>query len=514
MTLESLNLPTPHLEFDQYHILGSNRLIREERARPNERWEELWARLNPDQRIAADTISDAVDLDGNGGVYFVDGPGGTGKTTLQNTVMAKIRAQGHIALAVASSGIASTLLAGGRTAHSRFKIPLNADARASCGVKKLTDLAELLQEVKLIFWDEISAQNKHDVEAVDQMLQDIRGNKDSFGGVVVCFCGDFRQTLPIVPGAGPGRTIGACLKKSYLWNETTVLQLTINMRLFNPNLTEQCRKDTEEFARKLLAIGSGSGPGNSAEWEYGFVKENTTAALIQTIYSDLCRLHILDNQYFASRAILAGTNKHVASLNQLILTLLRGIEHTSVSLNQVVCEEEGELMPVEYMNSLEDASLPPHILKLKIGCPVMLLRNLDASRNLCNGTRLRVHRVGTKILECRILGGEDNGEIHLIPRIPLQSPDKTKFHTKFKRTQFPVRLAFAMTINKSQGQSLEHVGVNLDPQVFAHGQLYVAFSRVTNLHGLHIIVPQVLSFPQPDLPKRRITNVVYSQVLK
>lgn len=218
------------------------------------------------------------------------------------------------------------------------------------------------------------------------MLQDIRGNKNSFGGIVVCFCGDFRQTLPIVPGAGPGRTIGACLKKSYIWNETTVLWLTINILLFNPNLTEQCKKDTEEFAKKLLAIGNETGSGNTIEWEYGFVERNTTEALIQIIYSDLCRLHVLDNRYFSSRAILARTNKYVASLNQLVLALMRGIEHTSVLSNQVICEEEGELMPVEYINSLEDASLPPHILKLKISCPVMLFCNLDASRNLCNGT--------------------------------------------------------------------------------------------------------------------------------
>lgn len=151
LIFESLNLPVLHLEFDQYHTLGSNHLIQEERARPKQSWEELWTRLNPDQRIAADTLSDAVNLDGNGGVYFVNGPGGTGKTTLQNTVLAKVRAQGKIALAVASCEIASTLLAGGRTAHSRFKIPLNADARVFCGVKKLTNLAELLQKAKLIF---------------------------------------------------------------------------------------------------------------------------------------------------------------------------------------------------------------------------------------------------------------------------------------------------------------------------------------------------------------------------
>ena len=165
------------------------------------------------------------------------------------------------------------------------------------------------------------------------------------------------------------------------------------------------------------------------------------------------------------------------------------------------------------MNAFEPAALPPHHLELKTDCPVMLLRNLDQSMGLCNGTRLQVKHIGSKTLDCRILGGEHDGVRHLIPRIPLAPPDSNSLHAPFRRIQFPVRLAFSMTINKSQGQSLQRVGLCLSPEVFAHGQLYVALSRVTSKAGLAIVAPCHLQRKQPPLPARCIKNKVIPQVL-
>lgn len=111
---------------------------------------------------------------------------------MENTVLAKVRSAGKIALAVASSGIVATLLDGGQTAHLRFKIPIDIDANSVCDIRKSTYLRDLLDSTLLLFWDEALMQNKFCMHAVDRMFRDIKGRPDlPFGGIVVCFCGNF-----------------------------------------------------------------------------------------------------------------------------------------------------------------------------------------------------------------------------------------------------------------------------------------------------------------------------------
>ena len=114
--------------------------------------------------------------------------------------------------------------------------------------------------------------------------------------------------------------------------------------------------------------------------------------------------------------------------------------------------------------------MPPALLYLKIGCLVILLRNLDLGEGLCNGTRIVVLNVRKKVLQCRIISNDRRfkDKVVLIPRIRLSSNAET-LPVPLKRLQFPVRLAFAMTINKSQGQLVEHVGINLQISAFSHG---------------------------------------------
>ncbi|RZF47833.1 hypothetical protein LSTR_LSTR012848 [Laodelphax striatellus] len=112
-------------------------------------------KMIPDQKHVFDTILQAI-LSDQGGMFFLDAPGGTGKNFLINLILAKIQEKGEIALAVASSGIAATLLSGGRTAHSAFKLPLNMTLvdRPTCHIPRQSGTAKLLQKCKLIVWDE------------------------------------------------------------------------------------------------------------------------------------------------------------------------------------------------------------------------------------------------------------------------------------------------------------------------------------------------------------------------
>jgi len=180
------------------------------------------------------------------------------------------------------------------------------------------------------------------------------------------------------------------------------------------------------------------------------------------------------------------------------------------SVDRAASEEDKELFPIEYFNAFYETSLSPHKLCVKPGVPVMLLRNLDSPR-LYNGTRLRITRCGKQIFEGKIMGGTYYGEKVMLFKTPLQSKENNKrIPTPFVRKQYPVRPAFAITINKSQGQSIKYVGINLQARpAFSHGQLYMALSRVTRQGNLYIIGPDVPEYTNERLMK----NVIYKQVL-
>ena len=187
----------------------------------------------------------------------------------------------------------------------------------------------------------------------------------------------------------------------------------------------------------------------------------------------------------------------------------------------VVQNEDGtdnmnnNLYPTEFLNSLNVNGLPLHKLKLKDGALVMLLRNLDVEAGLCNGTTLKVLNISNKVLKVQITNGSHTGDIALIPRINL-TPTDTNLPFKLSRRQFPVRLCFAMTINKAQGQSINNLGVYLPSPVFGHGQLYVALSRAGMPHKTKVVISDIKDIQGTFINHegKYTSNVVYTEVLK
>ena len=115
------------------------------------------------------------------------------------------------------------------------------------------------------------------------------------------------------------------------------------------------------------------------------------------------------------------------------------------------------------------------------------MRNIDPANGLCNDTRLVVRGFQRNAINAEIVLGQHAGRRVFLPRIPLCPSDDDIFPFKFKRKQFPIRLSFAMTINKAQGQTIPIVGVYLADPIFSHGQLYVALSRATAKRNIKIL---------------------------
>ncbi|XP_060881929.1 uncharacterized protein LOC132953554 [Metopolophium dirhodum] len=202
--------------------------------------------------------------------------------------------------------------------------------------------------------------------------------------------------------------------------------------------------------------------------------------------------------WLCERAILTPKNDRAAVINEILLKSFKGTEMEYKSIDMVRKTDDAVHYPVGFLNALNPSGFPAHKLVLKVGAPIMLLRNLQPPK-LCNGTRLCVKALQNNVIEAIIIKGCAQGESTFIPRIPLLS---SNYPFEFKRLQFPIKVYFAMTINKLQGQSLKIAGIDLSDDCFTHGQFYVACSRVSSPTSLVILAPN-----------GRTTNVVYKEVL-
>jgi hypothetical protein len=468
--------------------------------------EQHIANLNPDQHSAFDKITSAI-TNSTGEIFFLHGPGGTGKTYLYNTLCYHLRSQAKIVLCVASSGIAALLLKGGRTAHSRFKIPVPCHQSSICNIPKNSQLADLIRLTDLVIWDEAPMQNKHIMEAVDRSFRDLCNSDRPFGGLCVVFGGDFQQILPVILKGSRAAVVSACLQRSHLWHHIKVIHLHQNMRL-NTHIEEEAN-----FARWQLEVGHGQHTDENLTIslpDHFCCPDNSVDSLINTIYPNI---HIPNqaDQYFSEHIILSSMNKTVNSLNKTVLSKFPGPAQLFHSVdfipNSERLGEDDPLLnyPVEYFNEINCGSLPLAKLELKIGCPIMVLKNLDAANGVCNGSRGILTRHSNRVLEVRLLTGEHAGETVFIPRVANQ-PSEEENAFIFTRRQFPIRVCFAMTINKSQGQSVKFVGLDVRSPAFTHGQFYVAVSRVTSVSNLKVI------WNEADR-EAKTQNVVYSEVL-
>ncbi|XP_071708564.1 uncharacterized protein [Rutidosis leptorrhynchoides] len=366
-------------------------------------------KLTEEQRDTYNTILNAVEKQ-IGGVLFLYRYGGTGKTFLWKTLSTALRSKGVIVLDVASSGIEALLLPGGRTAHSHFAIPIDPTDESVCTILPNSNLAGLTRRTKLIIWDKAPMVNCRGVEALDRSLRDIcrtinpNSNETPFGGKVVVIGGDFRQVLPVI-------TRG---KRE---------DIVVNMRLSNSSLNNSDEDNQDnlsdicKFADWLLDVSNG----NVNPSEDGISKiEMPKDVLVKDIHDPIGSIinviypEFLDNlgnpTYYEQRAILAPTHEVVNIINDHMMQFLEGEERSYLNSDSI-CQSKRdshfnrELYTTECLYSINIGGLQKHDLRLKVGVPVMLLRNIDHAGGFCNGTRLKIVELKDKVIKANILTG-------------------------------------------------------------------------------------------------------------
>ena len=204
--------------------------------------------------------------------------------------------------------------------------------------------------------------------------------------------------------------------------------------------------------------------------------------------------------------IYTPLNTYMQKVNAICISRFPGEQKTYISSDSIIQEDQKDSIPEEFLNSLTPSGMPDHELVLKLGAPVMLLRNLQAGPtcSLRNGTRMIVRQQMERTVECEVAVGTLKGERIFLPRIPMYDRSN-EFPFTLVRRQFPLRVAFAVTVNKGQGQENQRVGIYLPEPVFAHGQLYTAFSRGKRGGDVSVLIK--------DNKEGFTDNIVYKELL-
>ena len=512
-------------------------------------WIEQQPTPSAEQQAVIDAVVHAFET-GERLLLFVQGKGGSGKTWLMKRLLAEVRAREGVAQVCAATGLAATLYLNGTTAHALFRIPVEDEAamedeehELKCDLRDRSQRLELLQATNLFVWDEFPNNHRRSFEAVYRAM-------DSFDAQILVACGDFRQIPPVVPGGDKWDVVDASVRSSPLWRHFTIFELTIAHRhagdpgyaTFVQNLGEgtlgeelhDVRNDNTQFDQQHdddEGDRQEQGPAiqNAKIVPLQFVRafsERTLDDAITFVYPDLANVTSLSD-----RAILAATNDLVDEWNTAIQrkrcdeeATAEGARPAAGTIHQLLsadilteCDDENghirRMLTTEFLNSLNRPGVPPHDLKLAVGDICIVMRNLNKKDGLTNNRRVAILAIQPFCVKVQTIGAHP--KVFALPRI------RFKFrlpHGSFEvmRTQFPLRLAYCMTYNKSQGQELQAVLVDLRRPPFTHGHLYVALSRVRHRDGIAAFVmdedleeattPFTLNIVYPELLAARTTQ--------
>ena len=411
--------------------------------------------LNEDQSTAFAQVK-------NGDNIFLTGPAGAGKSFLIQRIVEWAQEENKIISVTALTGCAALLLGThAKTLHSWAGIQLGREEidKIESTVRKSGKAVRRWRKADILIIDEISMMTPELFDKLDELGQRLRRNPKPWGGLQLVLCGDFFQLPPVSKGLS-GELTGRFVFESPHWAtsglktallKTIVRQTDVSFQ----TLLNECRigKPSEETI-DLLKSRQG------LEWKQNEIRPT----------------------------LLFSRNADVDTVNKKNIEALKTERRVYTAKTNIRYEldpdESDEDMPVgdhleRHVTRLDaDANYTP-ILELKVGCQVMLIKNLNLEAGLVNGSRGVVTGFDTN--DCPIV------KFLIGPPMSIQRQSwKSATNKRVARTQIPLRVAYAATIHKSQGATLDCALVDVGTSTFEYGQAYVALSRVKNLESLYI----------------------------
>ena len=314
-----------------------------------------------DEQLAAQAVLLAA-IGGEGSnVISIIASAGCGKSLFVSGLTWQLRSQGKIVVNVAASALAATLLPGGTTAHSSFRIPIPATESSFCGFK--SSERELMKRCSCIFYDEVSMVSPEIANTLDRSLRDIMRTPDQpFGGKVVVFLGDFKQLLPVVPAMKYVSTVKDC----EWWSSCCVLTFTKNFRAAT----------NAEYCSFLDDVGNGRvthitvPPASLAQDEQD---------LMHRVYGDISTATQTGN------LIMAFTLETCKKINKACMAAMTGESWDAAAYDDVKDNKDPDCYTDEYLAELTLHGVPPSVLPMTKGARYMITKNYDISAGVCNG---------------------------------------------------------------------------------------------------------------------------------
>ncbi|XP_058789684.1 uncharacterized protein LOC131663341 [Phymastichus coffea] len=336
--------------------------------------------LNPQQKEIVDIVFEAAhNLHYTGPrCIYMDGPGGSGKTYVYETIYYKLTSENIKICSMAFTGIAAScnaLLPNGKTVHKTFGLPVPLFQDSSSNIKAQSQEAQILRETDVFIWDEISMAPRYALEIVNKTLQNFMDNNLPFGGKIIIVGGDLKQLLPIKVRGTRSEILSLCVVYSKVWKYFTKFSLPANMRVL-PNEIE--------FSKFLLDIGNGT---LNDQNDCVNLPEHCILPPTSNIIDDTFGILMKENKFqdMCKCAILSARNVDVDDINKQITNLLNKDSERIYTAIDVVVNNNGELDDLilpEHLHNLNPTSLPPHELRLRQNRIIMLIRNISINEVL------------------------------------------------------------------------------------------------------------------------------------
>lgn len=381
----------------------------------------------------------ALDCMMRGESVFLTGPAGSGKTYVLNQFIKKARKEGMVVAVTATTGLAATHL-NGTTIHAWSGAGIRDELEQDFFDHLRKDRKKLIKETDVLVIDEVSMLHDYRLDMIDDICRHVRKNAEPFGGLQIVLCGDFFQLPPVNRS---GSREGGFVVRSRTWEELDPVVCY---------LEEQHRQDDKDFSAILNAMRAGD------------VRRRHAEALLERVGAELPDHHEITE--------LHTVNVDVDRINQQKLKALKTKPHTY---------PQHTFGPDNFVETLKRSCMAAEDLVLKKGALVMFLKN-NSEKKYVNGTLGTVvdFEKGTDYPVVQLLDGR---ELIVEPETwELRDGDIKRASL----AQIPLRLAWAITVHKSQGMTLDAAKIDLR-RAFVEGMGYVALSRVRGLQTLTLV---------------------------